>query len=165
MNIQEWIKRNSVSMLSEFVPASKAHAQCLNYVITLCKGERVVLKTDYHMGYGNCPGDKEKDPYFRKLRVAFECEHGVQSYIACGNAYGGKIKILPEIESVLSCLALDSNALDYADFEDWAKNFGYDSDSRSAEKIYKACLDTGLKMRNAFGNNQMELLQEILREY
>ena len=46
----------------------------------------------------------------------------------------------PTTEDVLDCLASDAGSMINAQtFEDWASELGYDTDSRKAEKIYKAC--------------------------
>jgi len=46
----------------------------------------------------------------------------------------------PKVENLLDCLANDAQTVeDSKSFEDWAFMLGYDPDSRSAEKTYKAC--------------------------
>jgi hypothetical protein len=45
----------------------------------------------------------------------------------------------PTLEEVLDCLASDAAGYDNAQsFEDWAGELGYDTDSRKAERTYKA---------------------------
>lgn len=45
----------------------------------------------------------------------------------------------PTAADVLETLIQDSNGYDNADgFEDWADNYGYDTDSRRAERLYRA---------------------------
>ncbi len=45
----------------------------------------------------------------------------------------------PTAADVLDCLASDANGLDNAgSFEEWANEFGYDTDSRKAERAYHA---------------------------
>lgn len=62
-----------------------------------------------------------------------------------------------EISNVLESLQMDS--LDWElTFEDWADNLGYDSDSRRAEKIFKACQDTAKNLRASLGIEQFERL-------
>jgi len=49
----------------------------------------------------------------------------------------------PTVEDVMSCLLLDASGVDQArDFEDWASDYGYDTDSRKAEKIYNDCRES-----------------------
>jgi len=47
----------------------------------------------------------------------------------------------PTADDVLFSLVSDASGTDQP-FEDWASDLGYDDDSRSAEKVYKACLAT-----------------------
>lgn len=56
----------------------------------------------------------------------------------------------PSLADVLYAVLSDSGALDET-FEEWASNFGYDTDSRSAEKIYNQCREGGLKLIRAIG--------------
>lgn len=66
----------------------------------------------------------------------------------------------PTIEEMLDCLVSDALSVDenperppnYAfkarPFEDWCGDFGYDPDSRKAEKVYSACVDVAKKLRS-----------------
>jgi hypothetical protein len=46
----------------------------------------------------------------------------------------------PTVEDVLDCLASDASTVDNAkSFEDWCSELGYDTDSRKAERTYRAC--------------------------
>lgn len=65
----------------------------------------------------------------------------------------------PTIEDVLSSLAMESSVLDYPTFEEWARDFGYDEDSRSGEKTYKACLENTLRFRNFLGEENLRKIQ------
>lgn len=58
----------------------------------------------------------------------------------------------PDAESVLDCLLSECSAL-YEDFEEWACNLGFDSDSRKAEKTYKACVKLGNKIKRLLGDD------------
>lgn len=65
----------------------------------------------------------------------------------------------PNISDFLQCLALDSYAMQCDFFEDWAQEFGYDTDSREAYRVYKACLKNARKLRDFIGHSLMaELL-------
>jgi len=53
----------------------------------------------------------------------------------------------PQTAEVLDCMASDSLGVDNTrGFEDWASEYGYDPDSRKAEKTYKTCI----KQRDKF---------------
>ena len=46
----------------------------------------------------------------------------------------------PTVSDVLLCVQSDTASIeDTKGFEDWCDNYGYDPDSRRAERIYKAC--------------------------
>ena len=46
----------------------------------------------------------------------------------------------PEVGEVLYCLAADSQGIENSrSFEEWAGEYGYDTDSRSAEATYRTC--------------------------
>lgn len=51
----------------------------------------------------------------------------------------GHHSVEPEVAMVLDCIASDSAGYDNANgFEDWADEYGYDTDSRKAEAVYNA---------------------------
>jgi len=64
----------------------------------------------------------------------------------------------PEVQDVLDCLLSDSDVLD-REFEDWASDLGYDSDSRKAERIYKACLKSSGKLKAFLGEELFEQMR------
>lgn len=67
----------------------------------------------------------------------------------------------PPTVDVVSCLLNDASAIDHADFESWAGDYGYDKDSRTGEKIYRTCLSIGLKLRSALGDAVLSELREL----
>lgn len=77
----------------------------------------------------------------------------------------GQFLTAPKITDVLYSLVSDSDVLNYSDFEDWASDFGYDHDSRSAEKVYQACLKTALQLRNMLGDATLQQLNELFQDY
>lgn len=72
---------------------------------------------------------------------------------------------VPTVRDVLYSLVSDSDVLEYATFEEWADSIGYDKDSRAAEKTYRACLETGLKLRAMFGDATLAKLREAFSDY
>lgn len=60
----------------------------------------------------------------------------------------------PTSADVLSCLLMDATSIDnYGTFEDWCSDFGYDTDSRKVEKIYKDCEKTNKKLHKFLGED------------
>ena len=71
----------------------------------------------------------------------------------------------PALKDVLYSLIMDSDVLNYTGFEDWASNFGYDTDSRKGEKLYQDCLAIALKLKAILGNETIEALQLAFQDY
>jgi len=65
----------------------------------------------------------------------------------------------PETKEVLDCLAMDASGIENApDFEDWCGEYGYDTDSRTAERTYNATVKQTAKLRNFLGDDAFETL-------
>jgi hypothetical protein len=141
--------------------------------VTLHYRGKPVIETDYSAGIAHCP-------YHKKIRrlsgggvslydaefLDKEVENGFPYRDMGGMAWlDRKNPIMPDPCSVIHSLLLDGDAIDYMSFEDWAANFGYDTDSRKAETIYRACLDTGLKLRNMFGEDLLQQLRDAFQDY
>ena len=70
------------------------------------------------------------------------------------------VAIIPKIEDVLHCLFLDASARDMS-FIDWADNYGYDTDSIRANKIYDACVENAVKLRTALSKDYVNIREYI----
>jgi len=165
--ITNWIVKNNANIESVFVPFSQSRNKdeknkTLNYKVTVKKGNRPFLIIDYSMGSAHCISDKVEKltPYEKRVAIAEECEKGKSPLFG----YNRKIA-KPDLVDVLYSLSSECDALNYSSFEQWASEFGYDTDSRQAEKIYRACLETALKMRNGFGEKAIAELQEACQDY
>lgn len=64
---------------------------------------------------------------------------------------------MPTAADVLDCLSSDSSCV-RDDFEEFCANLGYDSDSRKAERIYKACQRAAAKLEKFLGSEAFEQL-------
>lgn len=78
------------------------------------------------------------------VTVTFE-GHSISSPYSQGSAFDKP----PTAEYVLGSLAMDASCPET--FEDFCAEYGYDSDSRSAEKTWGLCRDIELQMRRMFG--------------
>lgn len=135
MNPQEFIDSNKLTFECRFVPhslsrnAGEKHPS-LNYKVSLFKNGKPVLPPfDYSMGYGHCHADKK---IWRD--IVKECETGYRA-------------TKPKTPDVLYSLITDADVLNCGTFENWAREFGYDSDSRKAFAIYQECLSTALQLK------------------
>lgn len=59
----------------------------------------------------------------------------------------------PTAADVLSSLCSDARSADRVTFEDWCSEFGYDTDSRRAEKTYLACVEINAKLHALLGED------------
>ncbi len=85
--------------------------------------------------------------------------------LTCGYSQGPACEGEPKTVDVLGCLVMDAAAgnSEYT-FEEFCSNFGYDTDSRKAEKIYKACARMNKKLKQFLGEHY-EMVCEAGREY
>lgn len=164
-----------LTMHAVFVPWSKSRnagekQPSLNWLVTLRKDGRDVLTTDYMAGNGHCPSYKASvkelghgDSIMRTDAIKQECETG-RERSAMHSAKAGR-PLLPVFADVLHSLASDSDVIDCATFEEWAENYGMDTDSRKAEATYRACLEIALKLRNGLGEAGLKTLREAVQDY
>jgi hypothetical protein len=95
---------------------------------------------------GNRAHSFEFSQAYRKIDRARGQDLG-KLYLANCTTQGANL--FPDVWSLIDCLVMDSDALDYS-FPDWADNFGYDSDSIKAKATYDACQANAFKIRELF---------------
>ncbi len=145
----------------------------LNWRVTVTHKDRDLFTTDYSAGCAHAPsynarafgGTRTLEEQERNRAVVGECETG-KAWRKTGLGWNATAKPIasPDIADLFYSLAMDSDAVDYP-FEDWAANFGYDTDSRSAEATYRACLDIAIKLRSAIGNGGLMSLRTAFQDY
>jgi hypothetical protein len=167
---------------TDFVPLSKSRNAkekhpTINWRVAVAKGAQRI-ETDYSQGVGHLPHYVHQ---FSRL-VAYDtavraaCETGKSrlrpnqknGYDACQEgAMIPRTEPVPRplLRDVLYSLVLDASAVDAGSFEMWAADYGYDTDSRAAEKVYRQCLDDGLKLRAMIGNDALATLQQLFQDY
>lgn len=123
---------------------------------------RDVLTTDYSAGRAHCPAYSQREESRPSVdyvaRIVSETESGKRHGFTSG-------AIMPDACDVLYSLASDSFVLDAGGFESWASDVGFDTDSRKAESMYRACLDIALKLRAALGESGLTRLREACADY
>lgn len=171
----ELIGNLELAVIPKFVPCSQSRnagekMPSLNWKITLqCRG-RDLFTVDYNAGMGHAPSYKNWKSGGSALQhdaIVFECENGRPARIAPGGTVYADARqtILPDTIDVIYSLVSDADAIEYPSFEDWASNFGYEPDSRKAEKIYRQCLEIGLALRSALGEANLLKLREAFQDY
>ncbi len=162
---------------SVFVPwsqsrnAKEGHPS-LNWRVTVKLKDREILTTDYSYGSGHCPASKASVKAMGSQNsvsehIKWECEHGYASTPSETPSLirGTGKPLTPNPLDVLHSLVSDAAAIDRRDFEEWAFDLGYNTDSRKAEAVYRACLDIGLRMRAALGDAHLQTLREAFQDY
>jgi len=126
-------------------PQVKDDWPCIQYQGTIIKAGKS-YGFEYFLGIGHVKNPKGKfgiplefmgvfdlykhKPYAQLKDKRLAAEYAV--YLA------KKQKVKPDNIEALNCLARDAQA-HHETFENWAYELGYDTDSRKAEDIYKAC--------------------------
>lgn len=163
----------NVQYTATFVPFSqsrnaKEERKSLNWKISLYVNKHANFTTDYMQGVGHIPGyDKQKNKHDRQTLEDFAVEKGktYRAMTSYGMPTGVKPLPLPEAADVLYCLVMDASAMDYASFEDWAREYGYTEDSRKAERTYKTCIDHGLALTRLIGFANIDKLRTLFQDY
>jgi len=105
------------------------------------------LKYDYYFS------DDKQQRHIFKIKIS----RGCNSY---SFNFGQSIKEdanEPSNYSILACL----QKYEVGTFENFCGDFGYDEDSRKAEKIYKSVLKEFAGMQRLFSSDELEILAEI----
>ena len=77
--------------------------------------------------------------------------HTLTVYFSMGRGHHGKE---PVCANVLDCLASESARIDNSNkFDDWCADFGYDTDSRKAERAFKSCQHQALRLKTFLGSS------------
>ena len=74
--------------------------------------------------------------------------------------YTGSALGEPTLRDVLECLLSDESSADQS-FEEWCSDYGYDTDSRQAERTYKAVRSKSKKLRRLLGGNLAGILAVV----
>ena len=171
--IKNVLDEMGISIKSKFIPFSKSRYKddeilSLNWEITLLKNEKEILSSDYSMGTGHCPANKTNNKGSNlKEMIAKECEEGFETWY--GNALyyvhvNKKKPIHPDMVNFVWCIFCDAR-YGTDNFEDFCSNFGYDTDSRRAEKMWKESVEIAAKFYSSFTTDEINKLEEIYQDY
>lgn len=148
------------SFVYDYEPPARGEQPQLRWAYTLRQRDRVVHKGHYSAGIAHAPSYQ----YTFGGAVTVDVHNAVQHELTTGRHVKSNKPILPEPASVMRCLLLDGSAIEHGSFEHWASEYCYDTDSRKAEAMYRACVETGLAIRAAIGDEAMRELQELSHE-
>lgn len=89
-----------------------------------------------------------------KCRIT-QGKRGFTLYFSQGSGHSAA----PTASDVLSCIADDAASFENArDFEDWATEYGFDTDSRKAEKIFRITKRQSETLRRVLGDDTYNYL-------
>ena len=176
--MRELLDSLGVTVECEFVPLSQSRNAgekhpTVNWRATVQRetarlgGARIlrdVLTCDYSQGVAHLKGydQMQREGWLRSVDGA----DAIKSACEYHQPRDPRIHaVAPTREDILGSLATDSDVIDYATYDDWAPNLGYDPDSRKGEAIYRACLETALKLRAAIGDEKLRELCELASRF
>jgi hypothetical protein len=115
-----------------------------------------------HLGLKMKVGDSEYRKYFpsdKEARYVFKIilKKGGKQYTFDFGQSVAEGSNEPTLYSVLTCL----QKYDVGTFEDFCSELGYDEDSRTAERVYKAVVKEFEAMRRLFTSEELEVLEMI----
>jgi len=130
---------------------------------------RPIWESEYSAGEAHCPAYKDKglgtrDSHDRSNAIDSECETGrvYRFSPGLGGGYATAKPINPDSVDVFASIVRDAqDALDSGGFEEWAENLGYSSDSRHAEKIFRECVESALKLTAGIGAETLRRAADI----
>lgn len=70
----------------------------------------------------------------------------------------------PIAEDVIACLVTDAQAGEES-FDEFCRNYGYDNDSIKTLDIYRKCQKASIFLKEAFSEEEMDKIQELLTYY
>lgn len=120
---------------------------------------------EFHQGIGCLPAWMHTGRRTLDMNEAIKQAIETGKYPAARGMWSSKKVAPPALRDVMHSILMDASAIDEGSFEEWAPNLGYDPDSRKAEAIYRACLETALKLRAALGDANLARLREAFQDY
>jgi hypothetical protein len=152
---------------------------CITFDCVVKKNDKIVWTGFYSMGVGHVkipktprvpwmmPNELEATLFtLQKHPYAQLKNKSLHAKLAAWLAREKEQNVKPLLPDVLNSILSDGSAyFDAETFEDWCSNFGYDSDSIKAKKMYDVCDETGRKMVQALGKQEIDELREMLQDY
>ena len=123
----------------------------------------IVINSEYLGNKAATWGDK-KSPSYHNNSVKVTHNKKSFSFEFWGSMMNPEISNGQENVFAFYCALSDGLGVKNS-FEDFCSEFGYDSDSRNAERIYKVCEKTLKKLERVFDCDLYDLINEIQEDY
>jgi hypothetical protein len=150
-----------LTLTFEFMPQTypdrtKLSDMGLKWLVTVLHRGNPVLATTYTQGVAHC----------RSYRKSMSVGHTISEhdYAVIRNECRTQPKSGQPDEplTALWCIASDClTVMNCGSFEEWARELGYDTDSRKAEGIYKEIVTQYLSLKRAIGDEEIETLAAV----
>lgn len=175
-NIKRALEQMGLTISAKFIPFSQSQRRqdkrpSLNWDVDIFQNGRLVHSLPYVKAEGHTQAYKapvkhlgHRSCIMRDDAIREECESGMYPRTYASRFYN-KSPHTVDIVEVMHSVAVESAVLDHDSFESWAVEYGYDTDSREAEKIYNSCLKTALAFRAALGSDGLEKLFFLYRDH
>lgn len=127
---------------------------------------------DYWLGSGNWTWRNSSRGYLPagaiaiggRTRTPAECLSSTSPYFSDKEAIIQRCTCSPpRIAEVLDCIIGDGGACDCT-FEEWASDFGFDPDSRSAEKIYRQCQTNYQRLLSCISRDTIDAIRSAIEQ-
>lgn len=159
---QDFLTKTNTTFKAEFVKFDKhfdddEYGRDI-YTITLKRGDRV-----YAFSFGQSLKDSSRYYDTVTKRIFSPSGQGLNCNVkvTSDTFFKNHCQLIkgeePTAYDVLACLT----KYEVGTFEDFCSDFGYDTDSRRAEKIYKAVCDEWMNVQRLFTDEEIEQLREI----
>lgn len=99
-----------------------------------------------------------------KIDKAHYTKHDLSLFKGNTSIFKNVFVMQPDLATLFYSLVSDAEVLHY-NFFDWCDNFGYDQDSRNAEKIYFECLENSKKLEALLGYKNIQTIRELLEDF
>lgn len=132
MKIDDVLKKRNISMVSKTSAPTKLQAK------NFSKPGTTHWTCTFRFGHKSSPG-------FRLMQVKY--------------SQGSAIETPPKACCVMNCLVFSDYVSDYISFEEWCGDFGYDTDSRDNEALFKVCQKQSRELDAFLGNDVLVELQ------
>ncbi len=180
-NFEKFILDNKISITHKFVPFSisrnsEEKDKTLNWKVTI-KSPHGQFTCDYQKGVGHLPYPSTHmgnlNGYQKKVineAIESAVETGVARKLSIKGAdvnigIGNAPFPNPTLQEVLYSLTLDADVKNYLSFDSWAREYGYDTDSRKGEKIYKECQKITESLSKVLhGADKIDLVRNLIDE-
>jgi hypothetical protein len=160
-----------------FVPQSVSRNagekhRTINWRIALTPGkvgapvhDKKPVLCDYSQGIGHIPKNSHIRPHTNDAH-AQEYEASEKGRYFKGSS-GWLTVVLPppNVRDVFYSLVLDASVLNCDTFEEWAADYGYDTDSRAAEDTYRTCLAQSRAFVALIGTQALRQLETLFQDY